>query len=309
MCFESVVILLSRKSLCCSNDSWQIPAKVSTADATSIATGAHSIHLIKLSLLSPHPLVKPLTDFIDLINNCSMVTPLAFHQWELGSIPGRYTLDFHKFELCWVMLIVGGFSRGSPVFPAPSSECCTMLTIDVHILRTRVHTTMVPASITNTLSESMIVLSLCAMVRTVQFLNFVLIQPPHAYSLWIHVGRGFIHDEDPVVPDDGTRKTDKLPLSCAEVTATRFHLSIVMEPSTFASRNKAEMREDFPAPVRPTMPTCERHIHSRMQLSIWVAVLQWSDYLAPTEANRVRIPAASLGFSYLGNVADIAAAQ
>ncbi|KAJ8887565.1 hypothetical protein PR048_013781 [Dryococelus australis] len=40
---------------------------------------------------------------------------LASHQGELGSIPGRFTRDFRKWESCRTMPLVGGFSRGSPV--------------------------------------------------------------------------------------------------------------------------------------------------------------------------------------------------
>lgn len=31
--------------------------------------------------------------------------------------------------------------------------------------------------------------------------------------------------------------------------------SILISPSTTASRNRAEIRDDLPAPVRPTIPT------------------------------------------------------
>lgn len=34
--------------------------------------------------------------------------------------------------------------------------------------------------------------------------------------------------------------------------------SIMMEPSTGASLNKADIKDDFPAPVRPTIPTLDK---------------------------------------------------
>ncbi|KAJ8869073.1 hypothetical protein PR048_030634 [Dryococelus australis] len=37
-----------------------------------------------------------------------------------GSLPGWFTPDFHKWESCRTMPLVGGFSRGSSVSPAPS---------------------------------------------------------------------------------------------------------------------------------------------------------------------------------------------
>ncbi|KAJ8871310.1 hypothetical protein PR048_027627 [Dryococelus australis] len=45
------------------------------------------------------------------------VNPLAPHEGELGSIPGRVTPDFRMWETCRTMPLVGGFSRGSPVRP------------------------------------------------------------------------------------------------------------------------------------------------------------------------------------------------
>lgn len=36
--------------------------------------------------------------------------------------------------------------------------------------------------------------------------------------------------------------------------------SISITPSTLANLNSAEMRDDFPAPVRPTTPTCDQFI-------------------------------------------------
>ncbi|KAJ8897486.1 hypothetical protein PR048_002833 [Dryococelus australis] len=46
---------------------------------------------------------------------------LASHQGESGSIPGRFTSDFCKWESCRTMPLVGGFSRGSPFAPPYNS--------------------------------------------------------------------------------------------------------------------------------------------------------------------------------------------
>ncbi|KAJ8871096.1 hypothetical protein PR048_027400 [Dryococelus australis] len=56
------------------------------------------------------------------------VSPLASHQGEPLSIPGRVTPDFRTWESCRTMPLVGGFSRGSPVFPALSFRRCSILT-------------------------------------------------------------------------------------------------------------------------------------------------------------------------------------
>ncbi|KAJ8867547.1 hypothetical protein PR048_031349 [Dryococelus australis] len=53
---------------------------------------------------------------------------LASHQGEPGSIFGRVTPDFRMWESCRTMPLVGGFSRGSPVSPAPSFRRCSILT-------------------------------------------------------------------------------------------------------------------------------------------------------------------------------------
>ncbi|KAJ8896212.1 hypothetical protein PR048_001555 [Dryococelus australis] len=77
-------------------------------------------------------------------SSVTLTPPLATHQGELGSIPSWFTpdfrnwescrvmplanrvqslagsLDFGKWELCWTMSLVGGFSRGSPISPTPS---------------------------------------------------------------------------------------------------------------------------------------------------------------------------------------------
>ncbi|KAJ8876137.1 hypothetical protein PR048_024046 [Dryococelus australis] len=45
-----------------------------------------------------------------------------------GSFPGRVTPDFRKLESCRTMPLVGGFSRGSPVFPALSFRRRSILT-------------------------------------------------------------------------------------------------------------------------------------------------------------------------------------
>jgi hypothetical protein len=36
-------------------------------------------------------------------------------------------------------------------------------------------------------------------------------------------------------------------------------LSILMVPSSFASLKSADIIDDLPAPVRPTIPTCKDH--------------------------------------------------
>ncbi|KAJ8875774.1 hypothetical protein PR048_023673 [Dryococelus australis] len=46
---------------------------------------------------------------------------LSSHQGEPDSIPGQFTQDFRKSELCLTIPLVGGFSRGSPVNAAPYS--------------------------------------------------------------------------------------------------------------------------------------------------------------------------------------------
>ncbi|KAJ8869924.1 hypothetical protein PR048_028935 [Dryococelus australis] len=53
---------------------------------------------------------------------------LASHQHEPRSMPGQFTPDFRKWELCRTMPLVGGFSRGFPVSPALSFGCCSMPT-------------------------------------------------------------------------------------------------------------------------------------------------------------------------------------
>ncbi|KAJ8885637.1 hypothetical protein PR048_011835 [Dryococelus australis] len=39
----------------------------------------------------------------------------AFHQDEYGSIPGKVVPDLRRWESCWTMPLVGGFSQGYPV--------------------------------------------------------------------------------------------------------------------------------------------------------------------------------------------------
>ncbi|KAJ8871087.1 hypothetical protein PR048_027391 [Dryococelus australis] len=53
---------------------------------------------------------------------------LASHQGDSGSIPGRVTPDLRKWESCRTIPLVGGFSRGSPVSPAPSFRRHSVLT-------------------------------------------------------------------------------------------------------------------------------------------------------------------------------------
>ncbi|KAJ8891078.1 hypothetical protein PR048_010587 [Dryococelus australis] len=47
------------------------------------------------------------------------VSLLTSHRGDPGSIPGRATPDFRKWESCRTMPLVDGFPRGSPIFPAP----------------------------------------------------------------------------------------------------------------------------------------------------------------------------------------------
>ncbi|KAJ8890509.1 hypothetical protein PR048_010018 [Dryococelus australis] len=49
-----------------------------------------------------------------------VVSLLASHQDDMGSIPGRVTPDFRMWKSCRTMPLVSGFSRGSPVSPTPS---------------------------------------------------------------------------------------------------------------------------------------------------------------------------------------------
>ncbi|KAJ8871354.1 hypothetical protein PR048_027671 [Dryococelus australis] len=51
---------------------------------------------------------------------------LASHHGEPGSIPGRFTPDFRKWDSCRTMPLIGGFSRGSPVCFAISSQRCSI---------------------------------------------------------------------------------------------------------------------------------------------------------------------------------------
>ncbi|KAJ8867278.1 hypothetical protein PR048_031077 [Dryococelus australis] len=61
-----------------------------------------------------------ITNFTMLMIRVIIEKPLvrlpAFHQGKPGSIPGRFTLDFWKWDLYWMMPLVGGFSRGSPMY-------------------------------------------------------------------------------------------------------------------------------------------------------------------------------------------------
>ncbi|KAJ8882624.1 hypothetical protein PR048_014436 [Dryococelus australis] len=54
---------------------------------------------------------------------------LASHRGEPGSISGRFTPDFLKWESCRTMPLVGGFSRGSNSSPAFSFRRCSVLTL------------------------------------------------------------------------------------------------------------------------------------------------------------------------------------
>ncbi|KAJ8894931.1 hypothetical protein PR048_000238 [Dryococelus australis] len=51
------------------------------------------------------------------INGERAIRLLASHQDEPSSIPGRLDPDFRKWESCGMMLLVGGFSRGSSFSP------------------------------------------------------------------------------------------------------------------------------------------------------------------------------------------------
>lgn len=44
--------------------------------------------------------------------------------------------------------------------------------------------------------------------------------------------------------------------------------SMRISPSTIASRNKEDIREDFPAPVLPTMPTLEINNQNRSSIEV-----------------------------------------
>ncbi|KAJ8890172.1 hypothetical protein PR048_009679 [Dryococelus australis] len=52
---------------------------------------------------------------------------LASRLGEPGSIPGRVTPDFRKWESCRLIPHVGGFSRGSPVSPALAFQRCSII--------------------------------------------------------------------------------------------------------------------------------------------------------------------------------------
>ncbi|KAJ8877038.1 hypothetical protein PR048_021490 [Dryococelus australis] len=56
-----------------------------------------------------------------------VVRLFASHRGEPGSIPGQFTPDFYKWELCRMMQLVSGFSFGSPVSPALSFRRCSIL--------------------------------------------------------------------------------------------------------------------------------------------------------------------------------------
>ncbi|KAJ8896130.1 hypothetical protein PR048_001473 [Dryococelus australis] len=57
-----------------------------------------------------------------------LVSLLASHQGDPGSIPDRATPYFLTWESCQTMSLVGVFSRGSPVSPAPPLRRCSILT-------------------------------------------------------------------------------------------------------------------------------------------------------------------------------------
>ncbi|KAJ8873428.1 hypothetical protein PR048_024245 [Dryococelus australis] len=55
------------------------------------------------------------------------VSLLASHRGDPGSIISRVTPDLRMRETCWTMPLVGGFSWGSTVSPAPSFRHCSLL--------------------------------------------------------------------------------------------------------------------------------------------------------------------------------------
>ncbi|KAJ8886019.1 hypothetical protein PR048_012225 [Dryococelus australis] len=56
-----------------------------------------------------------------------VVRQLAFHLGEPGSIPGGAAPEFlYVGETCQMMPLVGGFSRGSPIFPALAFRRCSI---------------------------------------------------------------------------------------------------------------------------------------------------------------------------------------
>ncbi|KAJ8895910.1 hypothetical protein PR048_001250 [Dryococelus australis] len=60
--------------------------------------------------------------------SCGTLVLLASHQGDTGSIPGRVTPDFRMWESFRTMQLVGGFSQGSPVYPALSFRRRSILT-------------------------------------------------------------------------------------------------------------------------------------------------------------------------------------
>ncbi|KAJ8867803.1 hypothetical protein PR048_031608 [Dryococelus australis] len=75
----------------------------------------------------------------DMLQRCTACWPtwghggvvvglFASHHGEPGSIPGRFTPEFHEWLSCRTMPLVGGFSRESPVSPALSFRRSSILT-------------------------------------------------------------------------------------------------------------------------------------------------------------------------------------
>ncbi|KAJ8895104.1 hypothetical protein PR048_000429 [Dryococelus australis] len=63
------------------------------------------------------------------VKNYPNLLLLAFHQGEPGSFRGRFTPGFsHAGIACRTVLLIGGFSRGSTLSPAPSFRCSSILT-------------------------------------------------------------------------------------------------------------------------------------------------------------------------------------
>ncbi|KAJ8869268.1 hypothetical protein PR048_030840 [Dryococelus australis] len=84
-----------------------------------------------LGLIANPALVSRHTHLLEVIagvgGHHGAVSPLASHQGEKGSIPGRVVPDFRMWESCWTMPLVDGFSPGSPVSFAPSFRRCSIL--------------------------------------------------------------------------------------------------------------------------------------------------------------------------------------
>ncbi|KAJ8880009.1 hypothetical protein PR048_020631 [Dryococelus australis] len=105
--------------------------RFSSSLALSSADGMHDEVLTKK--VTCHGLVKEVAPY-GRARPCIEATVterlalLASQQGDPGSIPGRLTPDFRVWESCRTMPLIGGFSRGSPVSPAPSFRRCSIFT-------------------------------------------------------------------------------------------------------------------------------------------------------------------------------------